>query len=605
MYVSEYIGTEYRHWNKRDIILITAPTGSGKSHFALYTLLMWAIENKEKVLYLVNRKILKRQIEEELKEEVTVELYKYFGDGLREISQYISVDTYQSIERKIERGYQISEWLGSFKYVIYDECHYFYADSTFNTMTQVSYDCLRVNCHNSVQIFMSATMRHMREIVTQTLPNHPFIGQGRVNLSIAKKMDGELKKRIYEYPVPTNYDSVNLNQFLDDDHLVKIIKKNTEELNEKWLIFTDSIERGKNIQKALMNADMSNEKNSGNTQALHKEDIVFIDADYETDTDAEISVRKITEEKLTNKKVVIATAVMDNGISIYNQELRNVVIMADTEEEFIQMLGRKRRNPHEMLNLYIHKRNVAHFEKRLRTVREILRFYEDYGKQIEKMYIISMPANGENVQVEPLFFPNYVGGTGIGFLVPQQKVLSAFLHSESLFHNARRIIYSLYGQLAINTFALNRCRELKMFYLEMIQLLEKDEDAFLKRQMQWLGFDKQKVDEVLQVINQSEEEKRRERVKEAIAGVVGDELSKEKNLKLRKKIREDLIYFFEKSQEYKEMTEEERKKMKTSITRTDVGIAVNTFNSCMRWVGLPYVMENIDGISRITENACD
>ncbi len=33
---------------------------------------------------------------------------------------------------------------------------------------------------------------------------------------------------------------------------------------------------------------------------------------------------------------------MDNGISLEDEYLRNIVIMADTKETFIQMLGRKR-----------------------------------------------------------------------------------------------------------------------------------------------------------------------------------------------------------------------------------------------------------------------
>lgn len=32
---------------------------------------------------------------------------------------------------------------------------------------------------------------------------------------------------------------------------------------------------------------------------------------------------------------------MDNGISIHDVNLKNIVIMCDTKEEFIQMLGRK------------------------------------------------------------------------------------------------------------------------------------------------------------------------------------------------------------------------------------------------------------------------
>ncbi len=50
---------------------------------------------------------------------------------------------------------------------------------------------------------------------------------------------------------------------------------------------------------------------------------------------------------------------MDNGISLEDEYLRNIVIMADTKETFIQMLGRKRiKNNNEKLNLYILKRDI-------------------------------------------------------------------------------------------------------------------------------------------------------------------------------------------------------------------------------------------------------
>lgn len=64
----------------------------------------------------------------------------------------------------------------------------------------------------------------------------------------------------------------------------------------------------------------------------------------------------VAVEEIFKQKVVVATSVMDNGISIHDIEMRNMVIIADTKEEFIQMLGRKRRSKLEApgkLKLYI------------------------------------------------------------------------------------------------------------------------------------------------------------------------------------------------------------------------------------------------------------
>lgn len=53
MYVSDIIGEEYKTWKNGDIVLLTAPTGSGKTFFILNELLSYAIdksaENKKRL----------------------------------------------------------------------------------------------------------------------------------------------------------------------------------------------------------------------------------------------------------------------------------------------------------------------------------------------------------------------------------------------------------------------------------------------------------------------------------------------------------------------------------------------------------------------------
>ncbi|MCI9594980.1 MAG: DEAD/DEAH box helicase family protein [Lachnospiraceae bacterium] len=64
-WVSDYIGEEYKDWEGGNKIFITSPTGSGNTQFILKTLLScFSIENKK--LYLVNRRILKKQMETEI-----------------------------------------------------------------------------------------------------------------------------------------------------------------------------------------------------------------------------------------------------------------------------------------------------------------------------------------------------------------------------------------------------------------------------------------------------------------------------------------------------------------------------------------------------------
>ena len=89
-YITDIIGEEYRSWKPKDIIEITAPTGSGKTSFILKTLLPYAVEKNLKILYLVNRKVLKSQLEKEV-DKISIKMQCPLKNN-------ILIRTYQSIE---------------------------------------------------------------------------------------------------------------------------------------------------------------------------------------------------------------------------------------------------------------------------------------------------------------------------------------------------------------------------------------------------------------------------------------------------------------------------------------------------------------------------
>lgn len=61
----------------------------------------------------------------------------------------------------------------------------------------------------------------------------------------------------------------------------------------------------------------------------------------------------IVEHQQFECKVLIATSVMDCGVSITDPELRHIVIDQPDKTEFLQMLGRRRVDSNETINLYI------------------------------------------------------------------------------------------------------------------------------------------------------------------------------------------------------------------------------------------------------------
>lgn len=82
-YISGTINEEYKTWERGELVFISSPTGSGKTIFCLETLLKYAAECNMRILYLVNRRILKEQLESEISKleqkyrfAIDIELYQ-------------------------------------------------------------------------------------------------------------------------------------------------------------------------------------------------------------------------------------------------------------------------------------------------------------------------------------------------------------------------------------------------------------------------------------------------------------------------------------------------------------------------------------------------
>lgn len=549
-YLSDMIGDKYKKWRNGDIILITAATGAGKSYFILHTYLKWAIEEEFKILYLVNRKILKKQLEDILR-EINRENKREYGIFAKDIFDYISIRTYQSIENNLKNFFinQVQEDLNKYKCVVCDECHYFYTDSNFNTGTELSYSIIKDLFKGKIRIYISATMDKIKKWIQR---------DKKMKMDTIDKVYGE--RDVKEYPLKMNYEKITPQIVNNDDSLIEHISKRIRGTNEKWLVFVDNIDWGKEIKRKLLEAE-----------GLKKEDIIFIDADYEESNEANEVVNEIVNYKKTKRRVVISTAVMDNGITFSDEDLVNIAIFADTKETFLQMLGRRRGN-NEEIQLYICKRSKEHFLRRLQYMEQILQCYKRYEKDLNTLYCV------------PILYPNQKE-----YWNAHQKILNVILSNNYSKEFMQKICCAYMGCIKYNPFSIERCEDLKLYYENLVIKLENDENAFLKQQAKWLGISDDLLNQAIIEFEEDLFTKNRNiletEIKEIIVSQQG-KLTEEENKKWKIKIRKSLEFFIEKA-----VQEGESIKGSKGIGKSDRTLTEEIFNFCMTYAKLPYLME--------------
>ena len=196
---------------------------------------------------------------------------------------------------------------------------------------------------------------------------------------------------------------------------------------------------------------------------------------------------------------------MDNGVNIIDKDVRNIVVIADTEEDMVQMLGRRRRKDNnEMFNLYLCGQDVEYFRKRKETYQ---RLYSSIAK--------------------------YEGAPQYG--------LANILKSKVFYGDCRRFLTTIY-QVKVNIFARAQIKYLYNFYREMYANMEQDRDSFLIEQMKWLSI---KEEDARKIIQNSDISKS-DRLKRKISAVMEDIISKgsfnkEQNVKYKELFRYDLM----------------------------------------------------------------
>ncbi|MDL2289445.1 DEAD/DEAH box helicase family protein [Clostridia bacterium OttesenSCG-928-F22] len=385
-WVTDIIGDDYKKWNEGDVVIIESQTGTGKTHFIKNILIKNILDSSKKIygderdydfgkklLFICNRTNLKRQIKKDLlklhKQEIPSTIEEL--DEITTIGR-ITVTSYQAIEEFILDeayiGTKNPTFLLKYDYLVLDECHYIFSDSSFNNKTRLVFkELIELYYHEAVKIFITATMNEIIEPVEEHIERikptaEKFLLQGR-------------ELTVHTYSTGIDYSYIGAKYFSNIETIVQIIKNDTSD--DKWIVFVGAIKDGENIKSAL------------------GEDAVFIKSGTKNK-----ELDSIIKESKFSKKVLIATKTLDNGINIDDEKVKNIVIMTWDRITFIQMLGRKRIDIEnaDTVNLYIPTRKVNEFEyflEKYKTKLTEIVLCRENEKQFCRKYDNDLKAAGE------------------------------------------------------------------------------------------------------------------------------------------------------------------------------------------------------------------
>lgn len=421
-YVTDYVGDEHLRWENGSRIIISTPTGSGKTTFVVATLLKYAVEQKKHIVYYCNRKILHNQFLVQSKEKIE----KFFGNSTemaKDAVDYLHIFSYQSSELTQNYPTVLVKDENSnntmildpedILYYIFDEAHYFINDAAINSGTNFWYE---KKFEHGISVFLTATPKPLMVLFTgwerlsseenrivykdykrrdnlknngektvseiiqafvfdcgmrvkAEMPDSQMLLDSTIRRHCAPlgKWFGAIERayktkdqtcKVYNYS--PDYSYVDPVYFENLEEIIPEIRKDIYS-DDKWLIFVDDEMKGSNLATRLSHGEKITAAFISSRTAKRK-------------GNAQKVYNCIVENKSFPVKVLVATSALDCGIDIEDETVKNVVIVSDNETTFLQMLGRKRVKSSERIRLFIKVFNYLTIHNRYNQCTRELRF---------------------------------------------------------------------------------------------------------------------------------------------------------------------------------------------------------------------------------------
>lgn len=577
--VADVIKDEYQNWDKYCKVFISSPTGTGKTYFILYVLLPYVSQQGKKILYLVNRRILKEQLESEissfpfeLRESIRIELYQTIEINMSEVR-------YDYRNRTNHAYGYLSVWINpdDYDFVVCDECHYFLADSNYNTNTGLSFRWIQDMFSSKIRIFLSATITDIKEYIMSDDGKrrfwrtycYGFHGESTIGTQVVRQ------GKTWEYVVQANYDYLNVHIINKEDGISELVMNG----KGKWLIFVDNINFGEKLKKELeiRFKQLLDEEDDGN--------VVMISSDFEDSKDSAREVNYIKKDNRQSAKVLITTSVMDNGISLKDIQLRNIILIADTEVEFMQMLGRKRKDG-EKVDLYIYRQSKVHFSNRLEKLKKAQYIAEDYYRDAKKALEEpvkrcserSVSVNWDGIQI---LEQQFIAGE-------HNKIMQNIARQKIDISDVNAIFHVYDGRYYLNLLSFNQIERLVQYYYKILRRFEKEgEDAFLKEQLRWINKSNEEIEDIVNGSKQSREEKSRKKVIEKFNKVKNNRISRNELIALKKEIKDYLLILVQNVEE----DNRERKTVMESLKKDDRPISGKNMEFLYKYCDIPFALK--------------
>lgn len=418
-------------------ILIAAPTGSGKTTFALNKLSQIAQEQQGSVLFLSNRAALIAQ-QKNIKKTSKMPTPSVSSESLDEV--YIFENVILMTYQKFFRGdflNELTEKLPIIRCIVLDEAHFFLSDAPFNSYTKDILERIQ-GIKNAMRIYITATPEEVEQLIAYLEYNIQINEERRKKIGLCCFDDQVFNVYpIKKYSFPASYDYVTLKFFSDWNMIESLVKQSSD----KWMIFVSSKKEGNVLQKKLGN-----------------EIAEYIDAD--TKSKKPMRLQSLVRRKKFSSKALICTSVLDSGINIEDLNVKYVVIDTANSVQAKQMLGRKRHDDHENITLYVRQMNK----------KDVLNIYTNSRRRRDEWC--------EYEQRPVAYLQNNWGKIPESF----QKAVAMYIMPCNINDQ-----YNAYIRFVPNPYYRYKLSIDMGSYEKILDAMEEDDDAFAKIVCSWFG----------------------------------------------------------------------------------------------------------------------